>query len=214
MLLLLILGVIACEDTTVPMEPAPDDRAAPVLVSGTYEVQIYGVEAMACPGVRPQDLIGEATYADLEVRGDGGATLNLEGWALHGDMAGGNLYVEGSAEYDQSEPDEPRGDRGDDDDSDGDAGGDVSEDPPPPCDVEPEEEGEDRDDRPDEDRPADAPFASLDAVARDAHLADGRLSMSMEGCAMDLEVVMVFVGPQGGGEEPPVVMEDVDEDAG
>lgn len=210
MLLLLILGVIACEDTTVPMEPEPDDQAAPALVSGTYEVQIYGVEAMACPGVRPQDLIGEATYADLEVRRDGGATLDLEGWALQGDMAGGNLYVEGTAEYDQSEPvdDDPRDDRGDDDGGDDDEAYDVSEEPPPPCDVEPGEEGEDR---PDDGRPAEAPFASLDAVARDAHLADGRLSMSMEGCAMDLEVVLVFVGPQGGGEEPPVAVEETED---
>lgn len=201
MLFSLVLSLFACEDPTVGPVPAPDE-AGIRLASGVYELQIYGVEALSCDGADARGLVGESIAVGVHVARDGAAVVSMEGFELVGDMAGGNLYVEGSLAYDDEPSAPPREENDDEIDvdypSEGEGGGSGAE---------PGDDGEERPDR--DERPVEG-FAALDARAVDSHLASGRLSMQMDGCGMDLQVALVFLGEEG--DDPVVVVEGETED--
>lgn len=203
-----LLALAACDDHDVIVDP-PADEARPVLAAGTYQMRIVDVAELACEGMSRGELVGQSVSAELAVRGDA-VTFAFGGWVLRGDMADGNLYVEGTVEDVVVEHDD------DDTDTDVDTGEDedgvVSEedDREAACADAPEdtEDRDDREDREDREDEGDSPppgdgFVSLDARILAIDQADGRLSFSLPGCEMDLAVVL-----ERGEEEPPVYEED------
>ena len=104
---LLVLSSLAfltgCPDE-VTILPAPGPHPAPApapkpikLESGTYSMLITGIQAVDCDGMRAGDLVGLKLPLSLSVVGHG-ATGDLAGLSVAGEMSGGVLYLEGSEE--------------------------------------------------------------------------------------------------------------------
>jgi hypothetical protein len=193
---LVLLALSACEDPLFP-SPAPARRV--LLEAGSYELRVVGVQSVDCDGATPRDFIGKVLPAELALSSRN-AFLSVDGLVLHGDMSGGDLYVEGSVEpeppvmEDDREPGEPGGDGDADVPPDsgstgsGSSGSGGATEPGP--------------------RP-DAPFASLDAAIRDPHFAEGAMRVSAPRCEVDLDVALAFVE---GGDRPIAVEETTEPD--
>lgn len=199
-----LLSLAACwESPSIPVEPVPAS-----ITPGAWEIQILDVNGSSCDGLRPADLVGQSIYADLRVR-DSRVWLSFEGWELAGSISGSDLFVEGAMYAEPMPADEPTSsdddvDYGEDTGSTGSDGGgsDGGETPPDGGD---REEGDDRDDR---EEPSRGASMSLDARILGERLAEGDLALAVDGCALDLAVVLAYTGDGG---RPPVGMEE-DED--
>jgi hypothetical protein len=191
--LVLSLSLLACweEETIVDVaEPTP----APALREGAYEIQVLGVEHMACEGVRPQDVVGQSLHANLRVAGETVA-IDFEGWELAGTMADGALFAEGSATWEHDYPDDV------DVEAPGSVGAGESD-----ADVDEGEVGYEEEEAPRDEPPAGEGFyAALDVDVMSERLGGGFLTLEMPGCSFDLEVAMLFGAP---GEPPVVVVPD------
>lgn len=198
---LVLLALAGCydEDRPIQRDPPGPDPVALALEEGAYEVQVLDVVSLACDGQRPADVVGQSLYGQLFVEEDQ-AGLDLQGWFLEGAMTGGQLSLAGELIWDEPVPVDD-GDTAVDDDPDTDSDTDVDTSPP--------DSGGGADERPDEDeRPEELRGSMrLEAAIVSERLASGTLAVEMPGCAMELEVAMLFAGRSGGGEEPPVYEE-------
>ncbi|MFZ5476186.1 MAG: hypothetical protein ACOZNI_05370 [Myxococcota bacterium] len=213
----LALSLLACwDDHDVIVDPPPPTDG-PALRAGAYEIQILDVTSLACEGVRPQDVVGQSLSADLFVSGDR-VEIDFEGWILTGDMSGGSLFADGTSEWAEPVEEDDEVDYDDDEEADAPRGSDSGE-AGAKCDADPGV--------PEEEERGDELYAAISATVISEHLGSGSLFVEAPGCSMDLEMAMLFVGPERdedvvvvepepreeeeGGEEPPC---DPDSDCG
>lgn len=204
----LVVLFAACDDIDISPVPADPDEAPVVLEAGSYELRVDDVKSSTC-GFDVRDMVGQHVPAQLEVvRGE--TALHFGGWTLRGEMAGRSIYVEGGPDGGSVEPGVPPDtdtDVSEPDPGEDDAGG-GGEPVDTGADCDGRDCGEDRpDDRPD-DRPSYPAFASLDGRIFDRGLADGRLYVEAEGCAMELAVVLTRSSDR---PDEPIYAESTDE---
>lgn len=206
-LFFLAFSLLACDDPSIPSPTS----AARQLDAGQWEVQVLNASASRGCDLRPQDLVGEALYGDLAVHGDQ-LVFNLEGARLVGEMHGHSLYVEGSLPsgehpdrppiVDHSEPgeDDTDVDSGAPDAGDPDAGDTGAAEPPSGGGSSGSGGGSTRGFHGGghTEPSRDAGYASIDAEILSRRLANGMMSVSMGRCALDLKVVLAYVGDDRG----------------
>lgn len=168
--------------TPEPIVVGPPVETGPLLDGGKYALVVSDVNGLSCgEAVRPRDVIGTELRVDVLAGPDGRASVRMEGWLLDGEHGPGRLVADGELMAHTSTDDDVV----------------VTEERRPVC-ADVPEEVEDVEEEP----APSGPWAALDLRVLEVDHAEGTLLWSMDGCEMDLAVVLRPIDEQA---EPPVV---------